>query len=174
MGQSVSELETERLLIRPFRDDDVEAVFAYFGNAANLEHFPKPFTRDEVVQFVIENGKLTNECGLGFQAVVLKSTGELIGDCGITHQEIDGELEHEIGYHFHMDHWGKGYATEAAQCLKKFGFGKLGIDRLCSYMAADHHASRRVAERNGMTLEKTYNNPRNRNLPTTVYAIARR
>ena len=172
MGEGIRQLKTERLRIRALRENDVDAVFSFFGNAANLEHFPAPFTREEVSDFVSKNGDLTRGCGLGFQAVVLKSTGELIGDCGITIQNIDGIDEHEIGYYFHMAHWGNGYATEAAQCLKEFGFETLGLKRLCSYMAEDHHPSRRVAERNGMKLGKTFNNPNNRNLPTTVYAIS--
>lgn len=173
MGKGITTIESERLILRPLEPEDLDAVHAFFGNAENLEHFPAPFTREEVGKFIGEHGPTARDHGLGFLAVILKSSGQLIGDCGITHQEIDGNMEHEIGYHFHMAHWGNGYATEAARRMKQFGFEELQLDRVCSYMAEDHIPSRRVAERNGMTVDNIYNNPRNRNLPTTVYAISR-
>ena len=55
--------------------------------------------------------------------------------------------------------------------MKKYGFNTLGMNKLCSYMAADHWPSRMVAERNGMTIEKKFNNPQNRNFQTVVYSI---
>jgi len=173
MGKGISRLESERLILRPLAPEDLDAVYSFFGNAKNLEHFPAPFSRQQVTDFIARHGPTARENGLGFLAVLLKSTGALIGDCGITLQEIDGTMEHEIGYHFHMDHWRCGYATEAAQRMKQFGFEELQLERICSYMAEDHGPSRRVAERNGMTVDKIYNNPRNRNLPTTVYTISR-
>ena len=164
-------METPRLLIGPLEDEDFDAMFAFWSDAETLLHFPRPWTRKEVQDLIDKHGPMAHETGLGFQAVIRRETNELIGDCGITIQNIDGVDEHEIGYHFSRHHWGHGYATEAAQALKAFGFDKLGLKKLCSYMADDHHPSRRVAERNGMTLEKRYNNPGNRDLPTVMYSV---
>ena len=94
----------------------------------------------------------------------------MIGNCGITIQHIDGKDEYEIGYHIHKDYWNKGFATEAARSVMEYGFNSLKLEKLCSYMAKDHSASREVAEKIGMTLENIYNNPNNRKFPTTVYS----
>jgi RimJ/RimL family protein N-acetyltransferase len=105
--------------------------------------------------------------------VLEKATGEFVGECGITIQDIDGVKEHEVGYKIAKEKWGRGYAHEAAAALVQYGFGTLGLSRLCSYMASDHLQSRRVAEKLGMVLEKEYRNPRNRDYLTCVYAIHR-
>lgn len=165
-------LETERLILRPLEAGDIDAMHSFWGNAENMSFFPEPLAREAVAGIIEKHGRLAREQGLGIWAVLLKETGALIGDCGITIQCIDGEDRHEIGYHFHRDHWGRGYATEAAQAMKRYGFEKLRLKQLFSYMEDRHEKSRRVAERNGMSLWKTFANPRNRDLPTTVYSIS--
>ena len=108
---------------------------------------------------------------IGFFAVFLKNSNILIGNCGISIQNIDGINEFEIGYYFNKNHWGLGYASEATIAMKHYGFKNLNLKKLCSYITKDNFASRAVAEKNGMKLEKLYNNPLYRNLPTTVYSI---
>jgi RimJ/RimL family protein N-acetyltransferase len=102
--------------------------------------------------------------------MVQKSTGELIGDCGITRQEVDGEMLYEIGYHLRRDQWGQGFATEAAQACKAWGFANLPVDRIISLIRPENLASRRVAERNGMTLWKELEW---RGLRHCVYSVSR-
>ena len=102
------------------------------------------------------------------------ASGDFVGDCGITLQDIDGAKEHEVGYRIGKAKWGRGYAHEAAAAVVQYGFETLGLNRLCSYMASDHLQSRRVAEKLGMLLEKEYRNPGNRNYLTCVYAISGR
>ncbi|MBG90077.1 MAG: GNAT family N-acetyltransferase [Verrucomicrobiales bacterium] len=164
-------LETERLHLRPLEPGDAQALHSVLGDAETMSFYPEPWSLEIVQRLIEHQSGLYQSNGIGWFAVLLRDAGELIGDCGISHQNIDGVAEFEIGYHIHRDHWGKGYATEAAREIKRYGFEDLYLKKLCSYMAADHLASRRVAENNGMTLEKTYNNPRNRDLPTTVYSI---
>jgi RimJ/RimL family protein N-acetyltransferase len=100
-----------------------------------------------------------------------KHSGEYVGDCGITIQVIDGEEEFEVGYRVRKEYWGQAFAPEAARAMVEYGFKKLGLKKLCSYMAKDHHQSRRTAEKAGMMLQKEYRNPNNRDILTTVYAI---
>ena len=97
----------------------------------------------------------------------------MIGNCGITIQNIDGIDEYEIGYHINKNYCNNRFATESASVIRDYRFQtlRLRIKKLCSYMAKKHLASRKVAENIGMKLEKTFNNPNNRNLPTTVYSI---
>jgi RimJ/RimL family protein N-acetyltransferase len=94
--------------------------------------------------------------GFGLWALVLKENGEVIGDCGLVVQQIEGVGEVEIGYHVRRDLWGQGFATEAAQACREYGFHQLGRDRLISLIHPANRASRRVAEKNGMTLTKEF------------------
>jgi [ribosomal protein S5]-alanine N-acetyltransferase len=165
-------LQTERLLLRVLEPEDADALYAVLGDPVTMSHYPEPWSLVGVHELIAAHRTLYETARIGWFAMVLRETGKLIGDCGISFQNIDGVAEFEIGYHTRRDFWGKGYASEAAQEVKRYGFEELGFRKICSYMAADHLASRRVAEKNGMILEKTYDNPRNRGLPTTVYSAA--
>ena len=102
--------------------------------------------------------------------MILKSSGELVGDCGLTIQHVDGHGEIEIGYHVRRDLWGQGLATEAARACRDFGFQRLPVDRLISLIRPENLQSRRVAEKNGMTVWKEV---LRQGLPHLVYAIRR-
>ncbi len=82
---------------------------------------------------------------------------ELIGDCGIIRQEVEGEHLYEIGYHLRRDFWGQGLATEAAIACRDWAFAQLKTERVISLIRPENLPSRRVAERNGMTLWKEVN-----------------
>jgi [ribosomal protein S5]-alanine N-acetyltransferase len=99
-----------------------------------------------------------------------KSTGELIGDCGIARQEVEDEYLYEIGYHLRRDFWGQGLATEAARACRDWGFEHLKANRLISLIRPENLPSRRVAERNGMTIWKEIDW---RGLQHYVYSIVR-
>ena len=75
-------------------------------------------------------------------------------DCGIIRQHVEGERLYEIGYHLRRDQWGRGLATEAAIACREWGFANLNVDRLISLIRPENVPSRRVAERNGMTVWK--------------------
>lgn len=81
--------------------------------------------------------------GHGLWGVALKNSDQLVGDCGITMQEIDGETVPEIGYHIHKDYWNKGYASEAALACKQYAFNKLGYDRVYSYTTLNNVPSQK-------------------------------
>jgi [ribosomal protein S5]-alanine N-acetyltransferase len=102
--------------------------------------------------------------------MILKSTCELIGDCGLVRQSVDGIDEIELGYHVRRDLWGQGYASEAARACRDYGFENLKVDRLISLIRPENLASRRVAEKNGMTIWKEVTSA---DLLHYVYAIKR-
>ena len=102
--------------------------------------------------------------------MILKSSGELAGDCGLTVQDVEGVNEIEIGYHVRHDLWGQGLATEAARACRDLGFARLRVERLISLIRPENLQSRRVAEKNGMTVSKDLIW---RGLPHLVYAIRR-
>jgi len=93
---------------------------------------------------------------------------ELIGDCGIIRQEVESDHLYEIGYHLRRDYWHQGLATEAAIACRDWAFQHLKADRLISLIRPENLPSRRVAERNGMTIWKEVNW---RGLPHYVYSI---
>ena len=85
---------------------------------------------------------------------VLEDSGEFVGQCGLTIQEVEGKNEVEIGYLFLRRFWGRGLATEAARAARDHGFNTLGYERLVTLIDPGNLASRRVAEKVGLTLEK--------------------
>ena len=93
--------------------------------------------------------------GFGLWAVIEKESDEFIGDCGITMQQVEDDLFHEIGYHLRKEFRGKGYATEAARACSEFAKSR-GVKQIISYMKSDNLPSRHVAERNGMTFVKSF------------------
>ncbi|MBI2921937.1 MAG: GNAT family N-acetyltransferase [Planctomycetes bacterium] len=147
-------LETARLCLRPLTLEDTDALHAVLGDPIAMVHYPKPYDREMTVGWIEWNLRNYAKYGFGLWAVILKEDGRLIGDCGITVQQVDGVPREEIGYHILRELWGRGYATEAAAGVRDYGFGVLGLKQLISWMGVDNRASRRVAERIGMTLEK--------------------
>ena len=91
----------------------------------------------------------------GHWVAILEDSGEFAGQCGLTVQEVEGKNEVEIGYLFLRKYWGQGLATEAARAARDYGFNTLGYERLVSLIVPGKNlASRRVAEKVGLTLEK--------------------
>ena len=84
----------------------------------------------------------------------MREEEKLIGYCGFLRQIVDEIEEIEIGYRLHPDYWNRGLATEAARAVHDYAFSVLKLERVISLIHPDNHASRRVTEKNGMTLEK--------------------
>jgi len=166
-------IETSRLWLRPYTQDDIEDAVGVLGDAETMSFYPRPYSAEEVANIVRVSMETYRSAGFGRFAVIERESGSYIGECGITLQDIDGVKEQEVGYRFAKRCWGRGYAYEAAAAVVRYGFDTLRLDRLCSYMASDHHQSRRVAEKLGMRLEKQYHNARNRGYLTCVYSIHR-
>jgi RimJ/RimL family protein N-acetyltransferase len=147
-------LETRRLILREFTPDDADALSRVLSAAETMRFYPAAFDRAGVEQWIERNLQRYTETGHGLWAMDLKATGETIGDCGITLQEVDGELLPEIGYHVRRDLWGQGLATEAARACRDYGFSRLKAGFLISLVRPENLASRGVAKRNGMAVWK--------------------
>ena len=135
-----------------------------------MRFYPAPFDRLGVQQWIERNIERYQNNGHGLWAMVLTSTGEMIGDCGLTLQTVDGVDEVEIGYHVRRDRWKQGFATEAARACRDFGFDRLPVHRIISLIRPENLPSRRVAEKNAMTVWKEIVW---HGLPHLVYAIER-
>jgi RimJ/RimL family protein N-acetyltransferase len=154
-------LNTDRLTLRDFTDDDWPEVLAYQSEPLYLRYNPWTTRRpDEVRQFVHRFVTQQHEDPrTKFQlAVVLKTTNQLIGNCGIRLEftpMFDAAELHaaNIGYELAPQHWGKGYATEAARAIVEFGFTQLRVHRISAWCIADNTGSAHVLEKLGMQLE---------------------
>lgn len=155
------QMETERLILRPFLPEDAESLFPILTDAENMRYYPAPFTREQVKRWIEKNIRRYAEDGFGLWAVVLKENGQVIGDCGITLQPIHGEMLPEIGYHLHKDYQGRGYATEAARFCVHLAFDHFGLSAVYCYMKYNNWPSMGVAGRLGMVLTEIYSDPVN-------------
>jgi RimJ/RimL family protein N-acetyltransferase len=161
-------LETERVILREFTPEDAPALARILSDPETMRYYPAPLDYDGVAAWIDRNLRRYQKDGHGLWAMILKSSGELVGDCGISMQEVDGAFYREIGYHVRRDLWGQGLAAEAAQACRDYGFTQLHADRLISIIRPENLPSRRVAEKNGMTLWKTCEY---RGLPHCIYLI---
>ena len=161
-------IETERLLLRDYTMEDFDALYAIMSDPETMRHYPAPFDAERTRRWIAWNLENYEKYGFGLWAVVLKETGEFIGDCGVTIQNIDGELLPEIGYHIHKKHWRKGYAKEAARAVRDWASSNTAYDVLYSWMKYTNEGSWRTAMANGMTKVKEFPDPKN----TVSYAFA--
>ncbi|ERN53637.1 GNAT family N-acetyltransferase [Alkalihalophilus marmarensis] len=147
-------LETERLTIRPFTKEDIPALHTIFSDPETMQHYPAPFSYEKTKSWVEKNLQRYQKDGHGLWAVCFRETGEVIGDCGLVTQQVEGKKEIELGYHINKKHWSKGYATEAAVACRDYGFQQLKVDRLISLIVPKNKPSIRVAEKIGFGREK--------------------
>lgn len=147
-------LETPRLLLRPITLQDTDALLAIWGDPETMRWYPAPLDREGMVQRIQQQIE-RYQSGTGQLGVLLKQSGALIGNCGPVWHDVDGAHELEIGYSIRRDHWGKGYAPEAA--LAALAYVRDSLHKLdpISLIRPGNLPSRRVAEKNGATLEKT-------------------
>ncbi len=167
------EIETQRLLLRPYTEEDLEPALTVLGDAKTMNFYPKPYSRERVRALIAKNERTLRLSRYGLMAVCDRESGQYRGDCGITIQGIDGRYLFEVGYRIGRESWGLGYAPEAAAAVVAYGFDQLQLPALYSYMPSAHQQSRRVAEKIGMRCEKEYLNRANRDVMTSVYAIRR-
>ena len=163
-------LETRRLILRELTPEDRDDLHLVLGDPIAMQYYPRPFDLQMTLQWIEWNLRNYAELGFGLWAVILKSDRRLIGDCGLTIQQVDGVGELEIGYHISRDHWNRGLATEAAHACRHHAFSTLCRNRVISWMHPDNVPSRRVAEKVGMTFEKHSRDKHDR--PALVYSMA--
>ena len=164
-------LETERLTLRELTDDDYAALYAVLAVSDIMAHYPYTFDEARVRGWIEKNMRRYREEGFGLWAVVLMETGEMIGDCGITMQNIHGTMLPEIGYHIRADRQRRGYASEAAAECIRYAFENYDFPAVYSYMKYTNIPSQRTAVKNGMKFIEEYPDPDN--TYTRVYRITR-
>jgi RimJ/RimL family protein N-acetyltransferase len=170
------QIETERLILRDFRDDDWPDMLAYWVDPRYQRHYaevadPEEMVRGLVGWFVAQ--QIERPRRKWQLAVTLKDDGRFVGNCGV--RITDPELrEGDIGYELHPDYWGRGYATEAARAVLRFGFEQAGLHRVWAECVADNVGSQRVLEKLGLRREARFREHRwykGRWWDTLIYAM---
>jgi RimJ/RimL family protein N-acetyltransferase len=152
--ESGFQLETERLRLRPYTLDDLDALFEILGDPETMTYYPEPYSRDRTLGWIENNVRRYEVDGFGLWAMELRETGGFVGDCGPAVREVDGQREVEIGWHVNRAWWNRGLATEAARACAEYCFSALGLERVISLIRPENLPSRRVAEKIGMIIER--------------------
>ena len=163
-------LKTPRLILRPFAADDLDRMAELLTNKDFMRFSMGPMTQEQTKSF-LDKVIGWDRDGMPSQfAMIVRSSGLLVGYCGFFHHEVDGKMEIEIGYRLDSTFWNRGLATEAARAVRDHGFRNLRLEYVISLIHPENHPSRRVAEKNGMILERetTF-----RGFATFVFAITR-
>jgi [ribosomal protein S5]-alanine N-acetyltransferase len=163
-------LTTTRLQIREFIAEDADALARVICDPETMRFYPMPFERADADHWIERNQRRYETDGHGLWAVIVRKTGEVIGDCGVTLQDVEGERLPEIGYHLRRDQWGRGLAAEAARACRDWAFLQRQSNFLISLIRPENEPSRRVAERNGMQVWKQVMHA---GLPHDVFRIDR-
>ena len=166
-GVPTMELQTPRLILRPFREGDIDRLAELMANPDFMRFSLGPYTRERT-QGVLDKFLSWEKAGLPSPfAVVLRGNTEVLGYCGFLHHpEVPEEVE--IGYRLHPDYWNRDLITEASQAVRDHGFRDWKLSRVISLIHPENIPSRRVAEKNGMKVEKEITF---RGFPTLVFAI---
>lgn len=164
-------LETERLILREMNTDDFSALYAVLSDSDIMRHYPYKFDKKRVKSWIETNLERYRIFGFGLWVVCLKETGEVIGDCGLTMQNINGIIKPEIGYHIRADMQRKGYAKEAAIAVRNWAFANTPFNIVFSYMKSDNKPSAKTAAAYGCRLVGEYTDDENER--TSVFAITR-
>ncbi len=149
-------IETRRLYLRQLMLKDVPDLSLVLSDKDSMKHYPHAYSMEEVAMWVERNIKRYKNDGFGLWAVIRKDDHQFLGDCGITLQNIDGEILPEIGFHIIKTFCNRGYATEAAEACKKYATEVLGFKSVYSYSEIGNKASQRVSSKIGMNKIKVF------------------
>lgn len=161
--RAVPRLRGERVLLRGWEPDDLAPFAAMNADPRVMEHYPAPLTRGESDAFVRERiAKQFAELGFGLWAVEVPGVAPFVGYVGLSVHTFDADFTPcvEIGWRLAYEHWGMGYATEAARVAIEFGFAEAGLDEIVSFTTPANRRSVAVMERLGMTYAGEFDHPR--------------
>jgi RimJ/RimL family protein N-acetyltransferase len=149
-------IETERLYLRELVIEDKAELMKVLSDAESMQYYPNPFSEEKVENWIQWNIENYINYKHGLWAVILKEGEVFLGDCGITMQNIEGELVPEIGFHIIKNYCNKGYATEAALACKEYAFEVLNYPEVYSYSTLRNIPSQIVAKKIGMKVYKYF------------------
>jgi RimJ/RimL family protein N-acetyltransferase len=167
------QLLTERLCLRRYNTGEGAKVHRLFGDALVMRYYDGVYDRDKSQRVLDATLGAYRAHGYSMLAVERRSDGEFLGQVGLLHwADVDGRADVEVAYMLLPEHWGQGYATEAARACRDWAFENLGVDRVVSFIDVENEPSIDVAKRNAMSL--THRLEQNRfGHPINVYAVTR-
>ncbi len=160
--EHIEQLETNRLLLRQWKDSDLEPFVTLNADPRVMEFFPDTLSREYTDGMVQKCKERIAERGWGFWATELKETREFIGFIGLEEPNSGLTFEPctEIGWRLSYRHWGMGYATEGAKKALRFAFEDLQKDEIVSFTAVQNTRSESVMKKLGMRrCESTFEHP---------------
>lgn len=167
-------LETQRLFLREMTQADFPSLCKILQDADVMYAYEGSFSKDEVQAWLDKQMERYRELGFGLWAVVLKETGIMIGQCGLSMQDYNNSKVMEIGYLFQKAYWHHGYASEAAIACKEYAFNKLKANEVYSIIRDTNIPSQNVAIRNGMTcVDKFIKHYRGVDMPHFLFSAKR-
>jgi RimJ/RimL family protein N-acetyltransferase len=148
----VAELRTERLLLRQWRDEDLDPFAALNADPETMRYFPAPPSRDESDALAERSRRHIEEEGWGLWAVEVVDGPSFVGFVGLARPTFDADFMPtvEVGWRLGREHWGNGYATEAGRAALAYGFEEIGVPEIVSFTARLNEPSWRVMQRLGM------------------------
>jgi ribosomal-protein-alanine N-acetyltransferase len=155
-------LQTERLILRRWKESDREPFARINADPRVMQHFPACLTRAESDALMDRIEAHFEAHGFGLFAAELRATGELIGFIGLAIPQFEAYFTPcvEIGWRLAAAHWNQGLATEGARAVLRYAFEELRLRELVSLAVAANLPSRRVMEKLGMTYEGEFEHPR--------------
>lgn len=163
-------LETQRLTLREMTQGDFSALCRILQDDDVMYAYDGAFSIDEVQIWLDKQLERYKEYGFGLWAVILKETGKMIGQCGLTMQDYNSKKVMEVGYLFEKKYWHHVYASEAAIACKEYAFDNLNVKEVCSIIRDTNIPSQNVALRNGMTcVDKFIKHYRNVDMPHFLF-----
>jgi RimJ/RimL family protein N-acetyltransferase len=167
-------LETERLLLREMTAEDLPQLAEILQDEQTMYAYEGAMSETETKEWLDKQLIRYKEDGFGLWAAVLKDTGEMIGQCGLSWQCADGNRVLEIGYLFNRAYWNGGYAIEAAKACKRYAFDTLNADEVYSIIRDTNVASINVAIRNGMLVRGRFvKHYRGVAMPHLIFSVKR-
>src|SRR6476646_3268974 len=145
-------VETPRLILRPFAADDLDRMAELMANKDFMRFSMGPMTQEQTKNFLHKVISWDRDRMPSQFAMIVRSSETLAGYCGFFHHEVDSKMEIEIGYRLDSAFWNRGLASEAACAVRDFR--DLKLDYVISLIHPENHPSGRVAEKNGMILER--------------------
>jgi len=142
-------IETERLILRTYVQDDMETIFQMITDPDVRRFFPdRSHKREDILASLPARMVFWSRNGFGQFGVCEKGSGKLVGYCGL--KRLDETKEIEIYYGFFRDAWGKGYATESAAAVLRFAFEETRLRRIAACAHPENYASQKVLEKIGL------------------------
>lgn len=149
-------VENEKLYLRNFTSEDFEDLSLILQDEETMYAYEAAFTEEKVNDWLHWNIKSYQENGFGLWAIIDQKSKVFVGQCGIVYSKVEDESLLEIGFLVNKHYWNQGYATSASQLCIAYAKNELKAKKICSIIRDTNLSSRKVAEKNGMTIVKQF------------------